>query len=52
MTKMNNENEKKSNKSKMTFKTPLCALSKLAEEVKIHLIYMFGKVAFPGKSFI
>jgi hypothetical protein len=29
-----------------------CALSKLAEKAKIHLIYMFEKVVYAAKSFI
>jgi hypothetical protein len=33
--------QKKPNKSKTAFKTPLFALSKFAEQAKIHLIYMF-----------
>jgi hypothetical protein len=36
----------------MTFKTPLCTLSKLAEEAKIYLIYVFEKVVYAAKSFI
>jgi hypothetical protein len=35
---MDDENEKKSNKSKTVFKTSCCALSKLAEQAKIHII--------------
>ena len=38
---MDDENEKKSNKSKTVFKTSCCALSKLAEQAKIRLFYDF-----------
>ena len=49
---MDNENEKSWINQKWHSKPPLCALSKLAEEAKIRLVYMFGKVAYAGKSFI
>ena len=35
---MDDENEKKSNKPKTVFKTSCCALSKLAEQAKIHIL--------------
>ena len=37
-----NKNEK-SNKSKTAFKTHFVILSKLAEQAKIHLVYMFKR---------
>ena len=39
---MDRQNEK-SNKSKTAFKTHFVILSKLAEQAKIHLVYMFKR---------
>ena len=43
---------KKSNKSKTAFKTLLCALSKFAEQAKMHLKCVFKMVEYMVKSFI
>ena len=43
---MDIKNKKKSNKSKIVFKTPCSVLSKLAEQAKIHILYVIQKVLY------
>ena len=52
MTKMDNKNEKSQIIQKWYSKPPLCALSKVAEQTKIHLVYVFKEVVYMVKSFI
>ena len=47
---MDNENEKSQINQKRYSKTPLCALSKLAEQAKIYLIYAFKDVVYMCKK--
>ena len=47
---MDNENEKSQINQKRYSKTPLYALSKLAEQAKIHLIYVFKDVVYMCKK--
>ena len=49
-SKIDNENEKSQINQKRYSKTPLCALSKLAEQAKIHLIYVFKDVVYKCKK--
>ena len=51
-SKMDNENEKSQINQKQYSKPPLCTLSKLAEQAKIHLLYVFKKIVYIAKSFI
>ena len=49
---LDSENEKSQINQKQHPKTPLCALSKLAEQAKIRLVYVFKKIVYTSKSFI